>query len=167
MLLTYSSKHPYILNKCSMMVSFTALLTKTIKLVFTVSLLSFNIKNKIKDCYGNSQDIVPDWSHMSTCAAVVVSLNRYYNNPYLYVGLIQNRLSSCYKETFICTGRLFFSSYITDSAIFLWTLFPKVAGHSQNRSKMYLLKGGVDGFGYFFFDFQLLYFLTRIIHGLQ
>jgi hypothetical protein len=55
-----------------MMVSFTALLTKTIKLVFTVSLLSFNIKNKIKDCYGNSQDIVPDWSHMSTCAAVVM-----------------------------------------------------------------------------------------------
>ena len=55
-----------------MMVSFTAVLTKTIKLVFIISLLSINIKYKIKDCYGNSQDIVPDWSDMSTCAAVVM-----------------------------------------------------------------------------------------------
>jgi len=28
--------------------------------------------------------------------------------------------------------------------------FPKVAGHVQNRSKMTNLKGGVDGFSYFF-----------------
>jgi hypothetical protein len=41
---------------------------------------------------------------------------------------------------------------------------PKVAGHIQNRSKMdHLNKGGVDGFSYFFIDFQLFYFLTRII----
>ena len=39
----------------------------------------------------------------------------------------------------------------------------KVAGHSQNRSKIDHLKGSVDWFQLFIIDFQLFYFLTRII----
>jgi hypothetical protein len=36
------------------------------------------------------------------------------------------------------------------SAIFESTKNPKVAGYGQNKSKMIFLKGGVDGFSYFF-----------------
>ena len=43
----------------------------------------------------------------------------------------------------------FFSVIQMISAIFLWELFPKVAGHGSERSKMTILKGGVDGFSYF------------------
>jgi hypothetical protein len=38
---------------------------------------------------------------------------------------------------------------------------PKVARRGQNRPKMGLFKGGVDSFSNM--DFQLFYFLTRII----
>jgi hypothetical protein len=35
--------------------------------------------------------------------------------------------------------------------------FPKIAGHSQNRSKMTILKGGVDVFSYFSFVSVILF----------
>ena len=39
----------------------------------------------------------------------------------------------------------------------------KVVGHSQNRSKMNYFERGWRWFQLFFIDFQLFYFLTRII----
>ena len=43
----------------------------------------------------------------------------------------------------------FFFSYLTDFSYFpLKIVFPKVAGHDQNRSKMTILKRCVDGFSY-------------------
>ena len=39
---------------------------------------------------------------------------------------------------------------------------PKVAGKSQNRSKIYHLKNRCRWFQLYFIDFQLFYLLTRI-----
>ena len=58
-------------------------------------------------------------------------------------------------------------SYLTDFCYFpMQIVFPKVAGHGQNRSKITILKGDVDGFSYFY-SFKLFYFLTWIIPELK
>jgi len=47
------------------------------------------------------------------------------------------------------SGMIFFSYLIDFSYFPLKFLFPKVAGHSLNRSKMGVLKEGVDGLSHF------------------
>ena len=44
-----------------------------------------------------------------------------------------------------------------------WEKLPKVPGHSQNWSKIDHLKRGCRWFQIFYIDFQLFYFITRII----
>jgi hypothetical protein len=56
------------------------------------------------------------------------------------------------------TGRIFFQLL---RLVFCEKEIPKIAGHSQNRSNMTFLKGGIDGLRYFSLVFS--YFPSRII----
>jgi hypothetical protein len=40
-------------------------------------------------------------------------------------------------------------TWVQGFTIILFSCFPKVEGHGQNKKKMTILKGGVDGFSYF------------------
>ena len=56
------------------------------------------------------------------------------------------------------TGRIFFQLL---RLFFCEKEIPKIAGHSQNRSTMTFLKGGIDGLRYFSLVFS--YFPSTII----
>jgi hypothetical protein len=47
---------------------------------------------------------------------------------------------------------MIFSSYLTDFSCFPLKTFLKITGHGQNKSKMEILKWGVDGFSYLYFN---------------
>ena len=59
------------------------------------------------------------------------------------------------------TGMIFVSCYLTDFSYFPLICILKITGHSQNRSKMELFKGDVDGFSYFSFTFSYFIFLSE------
>ena len=65
--------------------------------------------------------------------------------------------------------RLFFQLFYWLQLFSSGEKLPKVAGHSQNRSKIDNLKGqrGCRWFQLIFIDFQLFYFLTRITPDLR
>ena len=83
-----------------------------------------------------------------------------------YIVILWFYMTCIYYVTIMVAGMIWlFFTYLND---FSYISVKKILNGSEQSEQVNIscLKGHVDGFTYFFFfnDFQLFYFLTRIIH---